>query len=164
MPHGAGSGRRQEKRCWLPNGDIVYVEEGTNCPGISGQQGSGRRRLYWEEQGLITRAPPRPGPTPPPAGPQPGDRPYFPGAGRREDEWYPISQARQGDERGRGLPRSNQERAERHESLFPGTPLPERGTGLSQDYAPVVPTIWGALLAGLGIGVGFAVVNKVVKS
>ena len=147
---------------------------------VEGQQGSGRRRLFWEEEGLITRAPPRPGPTPPPAGPQPLDRPYFPGSGRREEGLsqrlpddrpayrgggygFPkISRAREGTERGRGIPRTNQERAERHESLYPGTPLPERGTGLgiSHEYAPVTPTVWGAILAGLGLGVGFAIINK----
>jgi len=119
MPHGPGSGRRQEKRCWLPNGDIVYVEEGTDCPGISGQQGSGRRRLYWEEQGLITRAPQRPPARP--GGPLPGDRSYTPGRGRREDD-------------------------------------------ISQDYAPVVPTLWRGLITGLGLGLGLTIIHKVVKN
>ena len=120
MPHGPGSGgRRQEKRCWLPTGEVVYVEEGTNCPGIGGQEGSGRRRVYWEQEGgLIARAPQRPPARP--GGPAPGDRSYTPGRGRREDD-------------------------------------------ISQDYAPATPTIWGALLTGLGLGVGFAIVNKVIK-
>lgn len=39
--------------------------------------------------------------------------------------------AREDEERGRGIPRSEEERAARHEELYPGTPLPPRGTGLS---------------------------------
>lgn len=196
MPH--QQSRRQETRCRLPGGEVIFVEEGSDCPGISGQQGSARRRLFWAEEGAISSAPANYPPwwntarigaapqRPParPGGPLPGDRSYSPGAGRREEGvsqrlpddrpayrgggyGFPkISQARQGDERGRGLPRSNQERAERHGYLYPGTPLPERGTGLgiSQEYAPVTPTIWRAVLAGLGLGVGFAVVNKIAKS
>jgi len=126
---------------------------------VEGQQGSGRRRLFWEHEGIITAAPQRPPLRP--GGALPGDRSYSPGSGRREDG---ISQAREGSERGRGIPRSNQERAERHESLYPGTPLPERGTGLSQEYAPVAPTLWGALLAGMGIATGFVIINKIAKS
>jgi len=142
MPHGPG--RRQEKRCWLPNGEVVYVEEGTDCPGISGQQGSARRRLFWEHERLITRAPPRPGPTPPPAGPQPGDRPYRPGSGRRED----ISQKLPDDRpayRGGGY----------------GFPHPGY---IGEEYAPIVPTLWGSILAGLGFAIGFVAVNKIIKS
>jgi len=86
---------------------------------IEGQEGSSRRRLYWErEGGLITRAPQRPPARP--GGPLPGDRSYSPGSGRREDD-------------------------------------------ISQEYAPIIPTIWGALITGLGLGVGFAIISKVVK-
>ncbi len=61
MPH-SGQSRRQEKRCWLPTGEVIYVEEGTNCPGI-GQRSEpmnrklvsdyfgGRRRAYWAQEG-----------------------------------------------------------------------------------------------------------------
>jgi len=56
--------------------------------------------------------------------------------------------AREG-ERGRGLPRSNEEQRERHEKLYPGTSLPERGTGLSEgeeeDKKKAIPWIVGAI-------------------
>lgn len=100
---------------------------------IEGQYGAGRRRVYWEREGGLI--------------------PWIEG----------ISQAREGEERGRGIPRSNEERRKRHEERFPGTPLPERGAGLSQDGTPVLSTVWKSLLAGLGLGVGFAIVNKVAK-
>ncbi len=155
MPH--QQSRRQETRCWLPGGEVVFVEEGADCPGISGQQGSGRRRLFWEHEGLITRAPPRPGPTPPPAGPQPGDRPYKPGSGRREGIGQKLPDDRPAY-RGGGYG-------------FPHPwPISQEAAGstgrrrVSQEYALPAPTIWGAVLAGLGLGVGFAIVNKVIKS
>jgi len=143
---------------------------------VEGQQGSARRRLFWEEEGAIAAAPQRPPARP--GGPLPGDRSYSPRESRRDIShtldsrpayrgggYGFISQAREGEERGRGLPRSNQERAARHESLFPGTPLPPRGTGLgiSQEYAPIMPTIWKSLLGGLGIGTGILIVNKLIK-
>lgn len=63
-----------------------------------------------------------------------------------------INQAREGEERGRGLPRSEEERQTRHEELYPGTPLPERGTGLRAN--PGTPAV-GAVL-GLSVVVGLA--------
>ena len=60
----------------------------------------------------------------------------------------------------------------RHEELFPGTPLPERGTrrmgGRIQevDFAPAdAPvTFLKALLTGVGIATGFAIFRKVVTA
>jgi hypothetical protein len=46
--------------------------------------------------------------------------------GAREEEGH----AREGEERGRGVPRSEEERWERHQELYPGEPLPPRGYGL----------------------------------
>jgi hypothetical protein len=43
--------------------------------------------------------------------------------------------AREGEERGYGIPRSEEERQKRHEMLYPGTPLPPRGYGLSASIA-----------------------------
>lgn len=60
--------------------------------------------------------------------------------------------AREGEERGRGIPRSEEERRERHERLYPGTPLPERGTGLSGGSP--APWIVGALAIGFLFLVG----------
>ena len=83
---------------------------------IEGQQGSARRRLFWEHEGVITAAPQRPPLRP--GGALPGDRSYTPRESRRE---------------------------------------------IGQEYASVVPTIWGAILTGLGFGVGFAIVDKIIK-
>ena len=101
---------------------------------ISGQQGSGRRRAWWEEEGGL------------------------------------ISQAREGQDRGKGIPRTEEERRQRHEELFPGTSLPERGTGIgirspsrrniSADEDGPAKTVGMAILAGLGLGIGLFVVNK----
>jgi len=92
---------------------------------------------------------------------------YF--GGRRRVYWeqeagysppFSISQRR------KGVPRTEAERRFRHEELFPGTPLPERGTRRSLNSqiqegvpAPVV-TAGRALLTGLGIAAGFAIFRK----
>ena len=93
---------------------------------------------------------------------------YF--GGRRRVYWeqeagysppFSISQRR------KGVPRTEAQRAWRHETFFP-TPLPERGTGLRRSLnsqiqegvpAPVV-TAGRALLTGLGIAAGFAIFRK----
>ena len=59
--------------------------------------------------------------------------------------------ARQGEERGRGIPRSEEERQERHEKLYPGTPLPERGYGLSGNEPSKASIITVAILGVLTI-------------
>lgn len=64
--------------------------------------------------------------------------------------------AREGEERGRGIPRSEEERRERHERLYPGTPLPERGTGLSgSSSAP-----WIVSVLAIGFFVLVAITRK----
>ena len=83
---------------------------------IEGQQGSGRRRLFWEHEGIITAAPQRPPLRP--GGALPGDRSYSPRESRRE---------------------------------------------IGEEYAPVMPTLWGGLLAGLGLAAGFVIVHKIIK-
>ena len=104
----------------------AYRGGGYGFPNITGQYGAGRRRVYWEEGGLIGRCGP-----------------------------YEISQAREGEE------------------LFPGTPLPERGTRRSLggriqevDFAPAdAPvTFLKALLTGVGIATGFAIFRKVITA
>ena len=57
--------------------------------------------------------------------------------------------SREGEERGRGIPRSQEERQRRHEEVYPGTPLPERGTGLSGSFEDLGP--WNAGLLTLGL-------------
>jgi len=72
-----------------------------------------------------------------------------------------MNRAREGEERGRGIPRTEEERQSRHEDLYPGTPLPERGTGLSTELeTPYV----GASLLGLVVivGIAFMVTRKKV--
>jgi len=68
-----------------------------------------------------------------------------------------INQAREDEERGRGIPRTEAERQSRHETLYPGTPLPPRGTGLgiSQDVG-VADILVKAFLTGIGIAAGWA--------
>ncbi len=174
MPH--QQSRRQETRCRLPSGEVVFVEEGANCPGISGQQGSARRRLFWEEHGAITSAPAtyppwwnanrigaapqRPPARPTPPGPQPGDRSYTPREGRRRIDASlntEISQKLPDDRpayRGGGYG-------------FPHPwPISQEAAGstgrrrVSAEYVPAGPVLWGALLAGLGIGAGFLILKK----
>lgn len=58
--------------------------------------------------------------------------------------------ARQNEERGRGIPRTEEERQTRHEELYPGTELPPRGTGLSTGEGTSV----GATILGLAVIVG----------
>lgn len=53
--------------------------------------------------------------------------------------------ARQGEERGRGIPRTEEERRARHEELYPGTELPERGYGLTRISGSSTPFIVGGL-------------------
>jgi len=73
--------------------------------------------------------------------------------------------ARQGDERGKGIPRSEAERRTRHEELFPGTPLPPRGTGLvSGVLEDSTSKIWAGILTGVGLGFGLFIVRKVIKA
>ncbi len=168
MPH--QQSRRQETRCRLPRGEVVFVEEGANCPGISGQQGSARRRLFWEEEGAIASAPAnyppwwnasrigaapqRPPIRPTPPGPQPGDRSYTPRESRREiSHTLDDRPAYRGG--GYGFPHPwsiSQEAA--------GSTGRRR---VSAEYVPAGPVLWGALLAGLGIGAGFLVINKLKK-
>ena len=45
--------------------------------------------------------------------------------------------SRRGEERGMGVPRTEEERRQRHESLYPGTPLPERGAGIGEEATAV---------------------------
>lgn len=40
--------------------------------------------------------------------------------------------AREGEERGKGVPLTDEERRLRHEELYPGEPLPPRGYGLTR--------------------------------
>jgi len=63
-----------------------------------------------------------------------------------------MKQAREGEERGAGTPRTEAERRQRHEELYPGTPLPSRGTGISQnDPTPILPALFTlAFMGGLG--------------
>lgn len=67
-----------------------------------------------------------------------------------------INRSREGEERGQGVPRSEEEREERHQQLYPGEPLPPRGSGLSgigqtttTNYAPAVISGLFALGAAL---------------
>ena len=103
----------------------------------------------------------------------------------------------------RNYPRTEEERQARHETLFPGTPLPERGTGwgrmegqygagrrreywareggllppaeltrsinkvseVSEGEEPSIPISFGrAILTGLGLGVGFAIIHKLTRA
>jgi len=90
------------------------------------------------------------------------------GVGRRRVYWeqeagyappFSISQAREGSERGKGTPRTEEERRSRHEELYPGTKLPPRGTGLSADTG--TPAV-GATILGLAVitGIAFMAVRK----
>ncbi len=87
-----------------------------------------------------------------------------------------IHQAREGEERGRGVPLTDVERVMRHWGVDYETAcywlsihsvdklLPERGTGLSQDLSPVEQmgkTVFYAILTGVGIALGFAIAKKI---
>ena len=54
--------------------------------------------------------------------------------------------SREGEERGFGVPRSEEERAGRHERLHQGTSLPPRGTGIRRSIGSTARSL---LLAGL---------------
>ncbi len=148
---------------------------------IQGQQGSARRRLFWEEEGAITSAPAiyppwwneaRVGAAPqrPPArpgGPLPGDRSYTPREGRRM-EASPNRSWRRTEEISQKLP---DDRPAYRGGQY-GFPHPayigEEAAGsslnrISQEIAPVVPTLWKALLGGLGIATGFLIIKNVAK-
>ncbi|KKM20465.1 hypothetical protein LCGC14_1645170 [marine sediment metagenome] len=143
-----------------------------NVRRITGQQGSARRRLFWEEEGAISTAPAiyppwwnanRIGAAPqrPPARPGgslPGDRRYTPRESRREvSHTLDDRPAYRGG--GYGFPHPGQISEEGAGSRW------HRGSGarISQELAPVVPTFWKALLGGLGIATGFLVIKKVAK-
>ena len=65
--------------------------------------------------------------------------------------------AREGKERGFGRPRSEEERAGRHERLHPGTSLPPRGTGLSGSPADAARNLFlASLIGGTIIAIGLA--------
>lgn len=66
-----------------------------------------------------------------------------------------INQAREDEERGKGIPRTEAERQARHETLYPGTPLPPRGTGLGISQG-ATDVILKAFITGIGIAAGFA--------
>ena len=68
--------------------------------------------------------------------------------------------ARQGEERGRGVPRTEEARKARHEELYPGEPVPDRGTGLRQGTAGTIGT---AMLLGLAVVVVIAVMGACKK-
>lgn len=71
-----------------------------------------------------------------------------------------ISQARQNEGRGKGAPYTDEERWERHQELYPGTPLPERGTGLISQGTldSLLPTfiIAGTILLSTVISIHYA--------
>ena len=70
-----------------------------------------------------------------------------------------MNHAREGEERGKGVPRTEEERWSRHEELYPGTPLPKRGTGLSTE--PGTPYVGASLLGLVAIvGIAFMVTGK----
>ncbi len=196
MPH--QQSRRQETRCRLPGGEVVFVEEGSNCPRISGQQGSARRRLFWEEEGAIASAPAiyppwwnatrigsAPAVYPPwwnatrigaapqrpparPGGPLPGDRSYTPREGRRRIDASPNRSWRRTDEISHTLDDRPAYRGGGYGFPHPW-PISQEAAGstgrrrVSAEYVPAGPVLWGALLAGLGIGAGFLVINKLKK-
>ena len=67
------------------------------------------------------------------------------------------------DRRGFGVPRTEQERAERHSWRFPGTPLPPRGTGIRLETGEVLSKFGNALLAGIGLAIGLVIVSSIKK-
>ena len=65
-----------------------------------------------------------------------------------------------------GVPRTEEERERRHQERFPGTSLPERGTGLGrriqeEDNGGAFNRVLAGVLSGVGIGVGFLIVKKI---
>ncbi|MBW2559606.1 MAG: hypothetical protein JRE40_02000 [Deltaproteobacteria bacterium] len=93
-------------------------------------------------------------------------------------EYRRIGQAREGEERGRGVPLTDVERVMRHYNVDYETAcywlsihtvdelLPERGTGLSQDLSPIEQmgkTGFYAILTGLGLGIGFYIIHRIAK-
>lgn len=71
------------------------------------------------------------------------------------------------EERRYGNPRTDEERAERHASRYPGEPLPERGTGLtriSQGSSVNIPVIAVSALLITVFGVIFSEAAKRARS
>ena len=68
------------------------------------------------------------------------------------------------EERGYGIPRTDEQRRARHYDLYGTEELPPRGTGLSQsaeeDRNPFSFVGW-SVLAGVGIALGFAFVKNI---
>jgi hypothetical protein len=58
-----------------------------------------------------------------------------------------------------GNPRTEEERAARHELRYPGEPLPPRGTGLglAGDISADMPSLGNAVIYGVASGVGLAI-------
>lgn len=71
-----------------------------------------------------------------------------------------------------GVPKTEEERAEWHEALYPGDPLPPRGTGLNRSpisqeifetAPPAVNMLLAGIVTGLGIAIGYGLYQAIAK-
>ncbi len=68
------------------------------------------------------------------------------------------------EERGQGIPLTDEERAARHETMFPGTPLPARGTGLTQNIGALsMETCAPYIIAGIFTLVSSLIIANAMK-